>query len=935
MNPETGGDGFYFPRGQRTLSIIFTAGMWITGKIGDEYRSAVNCYGSEYQPGVILPSGLPDDRTLDKYQMFKYNKGDVIDQEAIDQGCSDEVLGDQMLYCVYNDYMSHGDMWGSPHIGLEVQQTVFGFNRTGALGNTVFWKLRVINKGVDNLDSAYVGVFYDPDLGNANDDFTGCDTTLGIAYVYNGDGYDEKYGVEVPALASDFFQGPIVDAPGETTILPDGTVYTDKKMLDMTAYFVYFNGSPIAGAEDPHTPLGGWYFMSGRLGNGDQWIDPTAGNIPTTFPLAGDPVTGKGWLMGDISAPKDVRMGNSSGPFTLAVGDTQEIVLGVVVGQGTDNLSSVTVMRFYDKAAQIAYDMNFDLPSPPPQPVVNVAQMDEVLMLTWDKTAADFSEAGYDFEGYNVFQGQSEAGPWTRIGTFDKINGLTTIWDQQFSQAIGALIEMPVQYGVDAGLTFNFHVEKDYLLNVPLVNGRPYYFAVTGYAYNPSGVPKVLENACVAVEAVPQRPVLDVEHNADIEDDIEVTHTATGKLSDGSASVTVINPDEITGHDYEITIKVITAGPDSGKFAWNLNDVTTSQVVLADQLNQSGDDVYLNADGFLVRVEGPTAIGINLSLVGPYNDGYYGYSMGCDWTGTRWFSWSTNWGLEPFGGTVGNGYSFFGSTPSPDQYVDIELRFKFDEAEWQNAYGYRRDKGYAFEGMGKFPGQLWDVTNNKQLNICFVEDTNLTPADNLWNMGWVADSSKFIGEHGAREYLFLMASEYAESGAYDDDNDGTCADVMYAIGWTPRGTHPFLEDETIFYIYASFINTPRDKFSFSTADYNTNNKPDLAKERLDDINVFPNPYFAHNSAEGYFYTQFVTFNNLPEDNCIIRVFSLSGQLVTTLEHNNGTPFERWYLQNDEEIGVASGMYIIHIETDFGSKILKLGVINRQSTYQHL
>jgi hypothetical protein len=87
--------------------------------------------------------------------------------------------------------------------------------------------------------------------------------------------------------------------------------------------------------------------------------------------------------------------------------------------------------------------------------------------------------------------------------------------------------------------------------------------------------------------------------------------------------------------------------------------------------------------------------------------------------------------------------------------------------------------------------------------------------------------------------------------------------------------------------------------------------------------------------EGTYYGQFVTFNNLPEDNCIIRVFSLSGQLVASIEHNNGTPFERWYLQNDEEIPVASGMYIVHIETEFGDKILKLGVINRRMTYQHI
>ena len=99
--------------------------------------------------------------------------------------------------------------------------------------------------------------------------------------------------------------------------------------------------------------------------------------------------------------------------------------------------------------------------------------------------------------------------------------------------------------------------------------------------------------------------------------------------------------------------------------------------------------------------------------------------------------------------------------------------------------------------------------------------------------------------------------------------------------------------------------------------------------------MYPNPYFGHNKMEGTFYSQFVTFNNLPEDDCVIRIFSLGGSLVTTIDHNNGTPFERWYLLNENEIPVASGMYIVHVETKYGDRILKLGIINREAYYQHL
>jgi len=123
-----------------------------------------------------------------------------------------------------------------------------------------------------------------------------------------------------------------------------------------------------------------------------------------------------------------------------------------------------------------------------------------------------------------------------------------------------------------------------------------------------------------------------------------------------------------------------------------------------------------------------------------------------------------------------------------------------------------------------------------------------------------------------------------------------------------------------------------DSFTFTT---NAPQKSaEIAKSRLDEINVFPNPYFGQNSAESDFYTQFITFNNLPEE-CTVRIFSLSGVLVKTIRHDNGMPFERWYLMNESRMPVASGMYIIHVQTDFGDKILKFAFINREARYLHL
>ena len=69
------------------------------------------------------------------------------------------------------------------------------------------------------------------------------------------------------------------------------------------------------------------------------------------------------------------------------------------------------------------------------------------------------------------------------------------------------------------------------------------------------------------------------------------------------------------------------------------------------------------------------------------------------------------------------------------------------------------------------------------------------------------------------------------------------------------------------------------------------------------------------------------FTNLPTSGeCTIRIFDLAGQPVKSLYHTNETPYEVWDLTNNFGLPVASGMYITHIKTDGGEKILKLGIV---------
>jgi hypothetical protein len=918
-NDAGGYQGLYYPKGQRWGSVLYTGGLWLVGDVNGDIRSASCQYSTEFQPGMILSSGIADDPTSDAYEVFKFDANNPPTAEAIAQGCPAEVLGDQMLYSVYNDLGTHSYLNNTNPLGVEVQQTTWGYSAEGALNNVAFIRFRVINKGGNQINNAYCAIFYDPDLGDSNDDASGADSTNGFGFVYNGDAYDDAYGVQVPAMASDFFQGPIVDAPGETAVLNDGTVLADKRIMYQTSVFHFINGGPIPAMQDPHTAEAQYYFCQGLLSNGQPLVDPGTG-LPTKFWFAGDPVTGEGWNYSDFMSPMDVRFGNSTGPFNIAPGDTQDIVLALVCGMGADNLSSITVMRYYDQFAQKLYDANFTALPAPPQPIVTGHPLDGKIVLDWDITAGTYEKDGYLFEGYNVWQGQSISGPWRKLATYDVVNGITEIWDFQYSTDLGALIEIPVIKGSDEGLANTITITKDEFTQGPLINGKTYYFAVTAYAYNPAELPKVYENSKVGVEVVPSRPVLDVEYTQTAGTEIDAVLGGPQTTPTWGKAV-VVDPGKLTGHQYRVDFTEA-----DGDYFWDLTDVTTGEVKLQNQTNFSGDDFYNVVDGakFIVRGILPSDYGWDNSM-GRYGEGW-------DYSGDRWIT-GTNWGGHALFGGMDLGEIFWGSTGvGPTEYVNVRVDYWTPASHtadpvahpWSNASTYLRP-GYGFNGVGVFPGAAYDVedeANPRRLNLCFVE---YDAVDAFWD--------PILGQ---REYLFIMLSDYLEdpSTLYNDDNNGLDADALFALWAAQRGSMTYADFSLYMYVMHPLV-VGENYLTYDTQGWEPEKSADVAKKRLDDINVFPNPYFAHNSAEGSFYSQFVTFNNLPEDNCDIRIFSLNGELVKTITHTNGTPFERWFLMNEEEVPVASGMYFVHIDTEFGNVILKLAVVNRGAFFRNL
>jgi hypothetical protein len=868
---------------------------------------------------------------------------------------------DQTLWEVMNDLDANATtyMYGSNPIGIECQRTIWGYKRPAntALGNIVFIRNKVINKSNTLLDSAYFAQWSDPDLGDAGDDFVACDISRSLGYVYNGRARDSYYGDKPPAAGYDFFQGPIVASPGDSAIFNNKRIYNYKN-LGMSSFNFFINSS--ATYTDPtqgqYVGTGQWYnLMNGKVApTGASVVDPTTGQV-TKFMFSGDPTTGKGWIEGtangSLAPPGDRRLCLVTGPFTLLPSDTQEVVVATIVGQGGDRISSISVLKFYSDQAQSAFDNFFNLPSPPPTPVVNISQQDGEIILDWSNVAQStaleaFTSLGYTFQGYNVYQASTPSGTNAkRLATYDVNDGVGKIFDYDYDEASGVVLFKPIQYGNDVGVVRYYDTKEDALNSRSLVNGQSYYYAVTAYSYNGLATPKSLESAFLWRAAVPQKPIPGIRYSSVFGDTVANVH-GTG-VSDGSIVVTVVDPAKTTGHHYIVFFEDI-----SGTDYWSLKDVTLDTVIISREANQTGDVNYKVVDGLMVKVLGP-----------PPGMKDYGIA------GTRRFTWSgaDGYGLEGFNGAMGDAIDFWGGTVDYAHLRNVTLKLAVADtsnggnwaagsANSSAAYRYMRgcqnpaakpefapfiintSASYAFQDYraDAVPFSAWNTETvpPTRLAIAILENN---VANGKVNGKWwppIAGVDNYNTATGAREWFFILDAPYG-AGVNGTDNPSFHVNLntnsnLLPLMWVSlanRRTDATWAAGDEFYIISNHINLPADTFSFVAPNVTTSTE--TAKADVEKINVFPNPYFGFNLAETSKYQRFVTFSHLPK-NATIRIFGLSGVLIRTLvkEADATQQFLRWDLNNGSGLPVAAGMYIAYVDMpDLGkTKVLKFAII---------
>ena len=282
-------------------------------------------------------------------------------------------------------------------------------------------------------------------------------------------------------------------------------------------------------------------------------------------------------------------------------------------------------------------------------------------------------------------------------------------------------------------------------------------------------------------------------------------------------------------------------------------------------------------------------------------------------------------------------------------------------------------------GMGWFPGYAINIETGERLNIMFGEDSRLIEdngRDMLFNPSSriMTNTGKTI--MGGRHYIYVMAhtdnkKEYADLGTpvfptdvYDNpayDGGAHFVKIMSIKGLTvntrtflkalqysnvmwvaiPIGTFenqtPWLDNEVKVKLriskpynryYATKLNGQENTnnywpmYNFETKGVATNtNDVVKAETDLDLINIVPNPYRAYANYETDQLDNRVKIVNLPQ-RCNVTIYSTNGSIIRQYNKDETKTYIDWDLKNFAGIPIAGGVYIIHVKSDQGEKIIK-------------
>ena len=644
----------------------------------------------------------------------------------------------------------------------------------------------------------------------------------------------------------------------------------------------------------------------------------------------------------------------SSGPISLPAGETRRFSIALLIGEDYDDLTLNAI------TSQDIYERNYQFAKPPDKPTITAVPGDERIILYWDHVAEEsldpISEE-YDFEGYVIYR--STHPQFLDQQTITDANGSKFLFEplKMFNGA-PARFDLDYDYfgmssvvypgrGAYYTLGDNTGLVHSYVDSNNVLNGQTYYYAVVSYDHGseelqipPSECSKTITvnpttNELIidvnTIRIVPSTPAIGLVRGT-IKDNL-IEHRAG--VTTGEITLDIVDYYSLENENqFEITFRESPTRY-SIKDLMPIEDQVVISIEQYRQLSYQNIDlesvqVYdVNGNIFVIdqdyeildemgKIKGiaggsitdgniytvsylyypiVNSKAVSLEETNPIVDGIkvtvQDVELALNVENTKWsISSSCSWSPEviPFNGA--------------DQFMypgAYEVRF-FDEIVDTSSTTL-----HPSFGISRMNFEVWDVTPGRipmQEEVTIIEEGN--NPDSLWSPGDRAIIMDGEPLGGKWEFTFFLP----DSG---DTISAGAGDVFFI------DTHrPFAESDTLLF---TTVASQYDKT--------------VASGKLDSIYVVPNPYVVTNVLEQLDLQnpmdrgpRKIYFTNLPKE-CTISIYTVSGDLVETLEHNSDieNSQEHWDLTTKDNFPLAYGVYLYHVDAPgIGEKLGRFAVI---------
>jgi hypothetical protein len=821
------------------------------------------------------------------------------------------------------------------HIPVYARSMVYFWDRTG--------------KGKNDIPLGYLGCKFlespgNPDDGIDNDGDGMIDEAQDDGIDNDGDWNPETDDVGVDGIPNTGDEGEGDGIPTAGRILPDGRPdplapgepnfeYTDLDESDQIGL----------------TSFNSWTWSSANAIKNDALV--WSRNAPGNF--------------SDIESNADIVFTFGSGYISLKKGEIKRISMAFIFGEDLGDLlvTAETVQDIYNK--------NYQFFKPPDKPAVYAVPDDKKVTLYWDTKAEESIDpiTGNDFEGYVIYRSTRPdfadilkvtdgRGASYLYEPLKDLSGFEAKWDLQ-NEWRGY---HPVSYqgrGLHYYLGDNTGLVHSFVDSNNVINGQTYYYAVVAYDHGDSlGIPPSETSKKITVDPITGQEIYDINTVKVIPgpraagyNSPNISATDVQKLSgygNGIVDFRIINDLEVMDEKYTLTFSNTLQTGDTTLNQKNYSVIgektnTESFYLYDTKFASLSREFILDDENLVVKDRNGTVYQKDVDYIINFERGRIARTSGSSMPNNSEFiiTYKSYAVYQSLALKQEDSNPVFEGVKLTVLNYDT-LAFDANKSHWNNL-DIPVNVGLASIGVASrkkfYPGDY----------IITFSDQNISTAKKSVSGTIIDIPVKYKVEEvstGISIPIITLLHEKARNDSawtrgdeiilFQPGAEGLGTDTLtWAITFT-RATETdsvIPGDGDVFFFYSQRPFTNEDIYTLQTKPGFVDNE--LASSRLDNIYVVPNPYIGASSLEPSNRLpgqnrgeRRIYFENLPMK-CTIRIYTLSGELVNTLEHDswmdNGR--EYWNLLNKDGFSISYGVYLAHIDAPgIGQKLIKFAII---------